>query len=177
MGGITIRVHLEAIAAQPGSSLNIDASLDYSFADLGHGQSFASPVRIEGLAVNKAGILTLDYSAEFTLSLVCDRCLRGVERDFKESFSHTLSLTEPGEDSEAVYCPGGRLDLLELSVDDIFITLPRRVLCAPDCKGLCPVCGADLNTTDCGHGRETGGQKSGDPRWAALRNLNFSDDN
>ena len=46
------------------------------------------------------------------------------------------------------------------------LAVPGFLLCREDCKGLCPVCGADKNTVDCGHT-----QSAPDPRFAALRDL------
>ena len=57
-------------------------------------------------------------------------------------------------------------DRLELSVwarDGIALELPDQIVCRPDCAGLCPVCGKNLNEEPHGHEEETV-----DPRWAAL---------
>jgi uncharacterized protein len=45
----------------------------------------------------------------------------------------------------------------------VIVELPMAPVCRGDCRGLCPVCGADRNDTDCGHG-----DTPADPRWAAL---------
>jgi len=50
--------------------------------------------------------------------------------------------------------------------EQILLSLPMDLLCKDDCKGLCPVCGQDLNAAECGHDR-----RSVDPRWSALKNL------
>ena len=173
-----MRIHLEPLVVRPGGSLEIGGFLNYSFADLGRGQGFITPVKVTGVVQNRAGVLTLDYQTAFTLSLICDRCLAGVERDFALSFSHLLAPTPPGdEDSEIIHCSDGYLDMMAVSVDDIFPNLPMQVLCRPDCRGLCPTCGADRNHRDCGHGQEDSGENTGDPRWAALKNLKLGDEN
>jgi uncharacterized protein len=43
------------------------------------------------------------------------------------------------------------VDLTEVLRDLIMLALPGKHLCREDCRGLCPVCGADLNVQDCGH--------------------------
>ena len=48
----------------------------------------------------------------------------------------------------------------------IALALPEKILCRPDCAGLCPVCGKDLNREPHEHEDE-----AGDPRWAALSEL------
>lgn len=45
--------------------------------------------------------------------------------------------------------PEGRLDLLEVAREAIFLQLPQRPLCATDCKGLCPTCGVNRNGLEC----------------------------
>ena len=60
----------------------------------------------------------------------------------------------------------GQLDLAELATADILLELPTSVLCVESCKGLCPVCGANLNEGDCGCDRS-----QRDPRLDKLREL------
>jgi uncharacterized protein len=60
-----------------------------------------------------------------------------------------------------------QLELDQLVRDAIVVGQPVRVLCRPDCAGLCPSCGADRNVEPCQHGDEA----PVDPRWEALRTL------
>lgn len=171
-----MRVYIEAMYARPDGRLPLKGELDFGFVDLGHGQGFATPVKIEGVLFRRADVLTLEYKALFTLRLCCDRCLIPVMRDFEMSFSHILTLTEPEAESEAVFCQDGQLDMTALGVDDILPSLPRQTLCDPDCGGLCPECGASLDRDNCGHNK-SGDRPDGDPRWAALKNLKIGDEN
>jgi uncharacterized protein len=62
-----------------------------------------------------------------------------------------------------------RDDVLELSTwarDAFALQLPDKILHSPDCAGLCPVCGKDLNDEP-----HTHDELAGDPRWAALDEL------
>ena len=61
------------------------------------------------------------------------------------------------------------LDLHSWARDALALTLPAKVLCRPDCAGLCPVCGVDLNHADDDHAHE----REPDPRWAKLTELRF----
>jgi uncharacterized protein len=63
--------------------------------------------------------------------------------------------------------PGDRLPLDTMARDALVLGFPGFPLCRPDCAGLCPVCGADRNSGDCGHG----GTEQLDPRWAGLAGL------
>ena len=63
--------------------------------------------------------------------------------------------------------PDDRLPLDTMARDALVLGFPAFPLRRPDCAGLCPVCGADRNTVDCGHG----GTEQLDPRWAGLADL------
>ena len=65
-------------------------------------------------------------------------------------------------DEEAYPLEGDELDLEPLARDAVLLELPLAPLCADDCAGLCPTCGANRNTETCGCA------PVGDPRWAAL---------
>ena len=58
------------------------------------------------------------------------------------------------------------LDLDILIFDEVVPKLPSRVLCKEDCKGLCPVCGTNLNEKECGCDRTVA-----DPRMAAIQDI------
>jgi len=60
-----------------------------------------------------------------------------------------------------------QLELDQMVRDALVVGQPVRVLCRPDCAGLCPQCGADRNTTPCDHAVDA----PVDPRWSALRDL------
>jgi uncharacterized protein len=64
------------------------------------------------------------------------------------------------------YLVDDRIDLSAWARDALILALPDKILCRPDCAGLCPVCGRDLNTEP--HVHE---EVDADPRWAALEAL------
>jgi uncharacterized protein len=61
----------------------------------------------------------------------------------------------------------GDLDLAGWARDALALTVPEQITCRPDCAGLCPICGENLNEAGSGHGHE----RAPDPRWSALRDL------
>jgi uncharacterized protein len=78
--------------------------------------------------------------------------------------SHVAELTE---DVMAVSVfDGEAIDLDEIVKEQIFLAVPTRALCKSDCLGICPKCGNDRNTGECGCE-----QKEVDPRWSALKDL------
>jgi uncharacterized protein len=70
-----------------------------------------------------------------------------------------------GRDLDFSFYQQDRLDVDELVLEQLELSLPTRILCQEDCKGLCAQCGIDLNTTSCNC------QPPMDPRWQALTEL------
>jgi uncharacterized protein len=101
----------------------------------------------------------------------CVRCLREFDQQVEAEVRELFTL-EPREDEDEGYAvlPGDRLPLDTMARDALVLGFPAFPLCRPDCAGLCPVCGADRNTDDCGHGQAA----TIDPRWAGLAGLRAS---
>lgn len=105
----------------------------------------------------------------------CSRCLREVEVpvqvELEEEFFasvdvHTGAALPPPEDPEAFRIDAHQTLDLEEAVRQLWTTaLPMQPLCRPDCRGLCPRCGQDLNQGACSCPPEE------DERWSALRQL------
>lgn len=113
---------------------------------------------LDGGAVRVRGEVHTRWEGE------CRRCLGPAAGDLAVEVSE---LFERVPESEDIYPLGAdRLDLEPLVRDAIYLELPQAPLCTADCQGLCPECGADRNTVDCGHAVDVI-----DPRWAALREL------
>lgn len=104
----------------------------------------------------------------------CDRCLKAVTVPVETEFDVTYVPEEDYRESEAAELQeedlglsvfdGETIDVDELVREQLLLALPARALCGEECKGLCPVCGADRNTNACDC--ET---KEVDPRWAGLK--------
>jgi uncharacterized protein len=97
----------------------------------------------------------------------CMRCMADANRvvpiDARE-------VDQPGEDEElhSPYIEDGALELAAWARDALVLALPAKILCREDCRGLCAICGADLNAVDPAEHRH---EEGGDPRWAKLREL------
>ncbi len=110
---------------------------------------FVTPITVKGSVFNRAGIVTLDISVSSTLHHFCDRCLREFDRDYSFSVSHILVRSLNEENDEFILTENDRLDLDELVLSDLQLQLPSKMLCKEDCKGLCSICGTDLNESQC----------------------------
>jgi uncharacterized metal-binding protein YceD (DUF177 family) len=101
----------------------------------------------------------------------CRRCLEPVAVPVDERVE---ILFTPSDDSEEMEDDGSRplpasvmeLDLLEAIREELILSVSKFALCAPDCRGLCPRCGVNLNLERCVCSAE-----AKDPRWDVLRAL------
>ena len=161
-----MRLDLRPILRTPGASLPFQFQLDLSGMDFYGARPFAHPVRVSGAVRNMAGALSLEGTAETTLELVCDRCLKPFSQDLALPVSTLLAEElEDEENDEIVLLQDGAADLDEIFTPALVLSMDAKHLCSEDCKGLCPTCGADLNLGPCQCRKEP------DPRFAALAQL------
>jgi uncharacterized protein len=155
-----VYIELDAIFGNEGAS----REFDYAFPL--EDENVSSDVRVSGKVFNKTGIVTLTATAVYTLKAECARCNAPIVRETVVPVEHCLIAHAENEDNDYyIVVENLRLDLDALVSEDIFLAMPARFLCKEDCKGLCSICGADLNTTTCGCVQPT------DPRWDDLKHL------
>lgn len=128
--------------------------LDFSInpediSDLSVSKSFSSPIAIKGKIENRAGVVTLTYVSKFSMNLSCDRCLKEFSREYEYNFEHIMIQSTSKDNDEYIVCKDNTLDLNELAISDLLLQLPTKILCREDCRGLCYVCGQDLNEGEC----------------------------
>lgn len=112
------------------------------------------PIEVKIVAVmTKDGIAVGGY-VKTVLEHPCDRCLKPVELKIHgtiEALYKPLSEAPKEKEEElkslrnVLYYSSDSIDLSERIIEAIVVDVPMKVLCKPDCKGLCPYCGADLN--------------------------------
>lgn len=124
-----------------------------------------SPIRLDlRMEAVTEGVLVTGIVAA-TLTGECSRCLteisQAVEVDVQELYMYPDKADPHDEDASVM--EGELIDLEPLVRDEVLLDLPFMPLCRPDCSGLCPECGVDLNDDpQHEHAANT------DPRWAAL---------
>jgi uncharacterized protein len=111
-----------------------------------------------------------------TFQVPCARCVEPVviplSAEFDLIFRPSQADSEPLErsitapETEIGYYQGDSLLLEDVLREQVLLSLPVRTLCKPDCKGLCPRCGENRNSTAC-----TCEEGPADPRWEALAGL------
>jgi DUF177 domain-containing protein len=126
------------------------------------------PVEVDAELESVVEGLLVTGKLRATVTVRCVRCLRDVEHELEADVRELFSLVAREEEDEGyAVLADDRLPLDTMVRDALVLAFPSFPLCRPDCVGLCPQCGADRNTTDCGHD----GSGATDPRWAALAGL------
>jgi len=125
-------------------------------------------LRVQNLGDKK---LLLAGSAEFSISIPCDRCLEPVSCPIKLDFNEELDMNQTEEEraeilDEQPYIKGYNLDVEQLLSNELLLNLPMKILCSEDCRGICNRCGANLNQRTC-----SCEQSSPDPRMSRIQDL------
>jgi uncharacterized protein len=159
---------LRTLALRPGQEERRAVDVDVEPFRLG-GDDYPvdAPVAAE-LTIQRA--VTGDvFRLVFTAGLTgpCMRCLQPAKQQVAvDARDYEAGSGEAPDELHTEYVGDGELDLSAWARDQIAFALPEQILCRPDCAGLCPVCGKDLNDEPHEHLEQTT-----DPRWAALEAL------
>lgn len=154
-----------------GDSRPIDFDYTLNLEDLVY--STYNPIKkgaaIKGSAFSKAGVIYLNAEVSFVFSGFCDRCADDVVKDMgfsvKKILVRQLANNTGADFDDYIIVANGILDLDDFIREEIQLYLPSKILCKPDCKGLCYKCGKNLNREKCDC------KKDVDPRMAALLQL------
>jgi len=116
--------------------------------------------------------ICFDGTARTVLQMSCDRCLERVDVSLETPVNASF-VRQNGVETEITFdnmdevpLEGDEIPLEEVILSDVSLSIPMKVLCKEDCKGLCPVCGKDLNFGACDCEED-----NLDPRWDALKSL------
>jgi uncharacterized protein len=133
------------------------------------GTKLASDIDVDLVLTKSLREVTVLGNLSFSIEAPCSRCLESVRLDLTPDIRLLLSPADKVKDVDDIdheTYRGDEVDLDDYLRGQIAISLPVKVVCGEDCKGLCPKCGTNLNkeTCDCEKDWE-------DPRFAALKKL------
>ncbi len=132
-----------------GEKKEFECQIPLSELDFLKGFKFAKPICLCGFLFNRAGIVTLKFTVRFTLTVVCDRCLDELDRDYSYEFEHTVVHSLENDNDEYIVAENDTIDIAEIALSDLLLQLPSKMLCSEDCLGLCTKCGCNLNHSQC----------------------------
>jgi len=169
-----MRIELEKLEARRGDFAHVYQPDELNPID--ERVTLVEPAAVTG-KVNLAGNeVFVNGQIDTRVQVECDRCLQPVELAVNAVYQLEYI---SGSDYESIQAAelteaemlvsvfdGGAIDVDEIVKEQILLTVPTRLLCREDCKGICPECGIHRNTGECSCVTE-----EIDPRWAALKNL------
>ena len=173
-------INLTDVFTSEGKVKNISARYDQeSFRYMGNDYPVSDKSDVSLTLTNiGTGCRIGDWKYELTITIPCDRCLHCVNVPLSVAIPHQVLSPDREDaaskeisndasfDDEQNFVSGYELDTDALINNEILINMPVKVLCREDCKGICPVCGHNLNEGECGCDRFVP-----DPRMAAIKDI------
>jgi uncharacterized protein len=116
-------------------------------------------VHLEGTVVPAPGGADLTARLGATVPLTCSRCLETFAWDVKSAFAwkvlrtaddaEATTVADNDESESILVAPEGKIGLEDLATEQVYLNLPLKPICSPECKGLCPTCGTNRNVSPC----------------------------
>lgn len=158
-----MKLNLRKIIEVPGGRVPFSCVLPVDGLEHPSVIAYDGPLLAEGAVVNTAGTLTLMGMIAAKYRCVCDRC--GAQFDREKSVTVNAGIAVDESEEDLFQMEEDTIDLDEILYTCFVLDMEAKVLCKPDCKGLCARCGANLNHEECTCKKEI------DPRWAVLEQL------
>jgi uncharacterized protein len=160
---------LRTVKLRPGEEYRDEIELELEPFELGRERYLPVPEKVPAeFVVSKASTGTV-FDLRFTARLhgPCFRCLGDAVLELPiDTREYQATNPDGAEELRSQYLEDDRLDLAGWARDAVALELPDKILCRPDCAGLCPTCGKNLNEEP--HEHE---DTAVDARWAALEAL------
>ncbi len=144
----------------PGTGLNLNEVFDVDTDDIVEKSRFITPVSAEIRIIKKEDKVVVQGKVNTVIEVECSRCLTFYPEKIESSFDLILYPEEDyefNEDTEltdddinTIFFKEGIIDIDSIIIDQINLSIPYKPLCSEECKGLCPVCGKNLNEGLCG---------------------------
>lgn len=149
-------VNLSDVLTSEGKQMSMEAPLEMTCFEsrMGNfGIAEKSPVRFTFTNIGKEKA-RVEGSVQITFQTSCDRCLTEVPTMLDLHFERIVTSSEGSVEDEQIddlsFMEGYQLNVETFVYNEIIGNWPAKILCKEDCRGICPVCGQNLNVRDCG---------------------------
>ena len=159
---------LRQVKLRPGEQYRDEVEIELAAFDFGGQRYLPVPDNVPAaFEITRATTGTV-FNLAFTVRVhgPCYRCLGDAVLELPIRGTEYQDADSNEEEMATPYIEGDNIDLSAWARDAIALALPEKILCRPDCAGLCDVCGKNLNEEP--HTHE---EAVADPRWAALESL------
>ena len=170
-------VNLSDVFSSEGKKLDVSVELEMERFRSRLGDFFIrekNPVQLS-LTNNGVGKAKIEGTVKLIFDTSCDRCLTEVPTILTLEFEREVtspdittdsSEEEDREDDSIGFMEGYQLNVETFVYNEILLNWPLKILCKDDCKGICKVCGQNLNEGECGCDSFVP-----DPRMAAIQDI------
>lgn len=159
------------------------ASIELDFSEIltdieemSHDYKIDKPVNFKGTLSNSNGTLILHGKLEAEYETLCSRCTAPVNGSLSIDLFEEIFDAGTNTEEDNYTHDGKLLDIDKIIKDNIILKLPMIQLCSVSCKGLCPMCGCDLNIEQC-NCREQDINPHFEKLNGLFNNLNLEDEN
>ena len=165
------RVKARELLRQPGSTTDVDVTLDASEIGVDDPR-IAGDVVVDLTATSTVDSIAVHGQVAMPWTSQCRRCLTEVSGltaiEISEIYQDPDDISVDHDDAFPI--EGDQIDLVPAVREAMLLELPDDVLCRPDCAGICPVCGTDHNTGSCSCDTTVR-----DERWSVLDDLDLDE--
>lgn len=150
-----MNIDLSRFLDQTTTSLHFDETLEFDRIEInGRKIIFTEAINVIGDIYKVEGSDYLSGRVHFKYIENCARCLKEFTQEVSAVLSGKLIEKSQAEDfddenEDAIYYEGSSIDLKDLIINTIILSIPMKALCSEDCKGLCSKCGKNLNEGNC----------------------------
>ena len=160
-------LNLKQVIENPDIILNFKHQFDLSSLEFWGSRLINEPVEISGAVKNHLSIISLTANINVKLEPLCALCNKKITINKEIPLDYLLVDHVADDVDNRIEIANGTIDLDEIVETAVILNVEMRYLCKQDCKGLCQICGADLNENPC----TCGGNKHIDPRLSNLADL------
>jgi uncharacterized protein len=188
-GGGSLSIDVRGLIGSPGEQRELELCIPVPSCGDGDDAVCFQPARVHLVLTGAPGAVLVSARAEAVAGLYCSRCLTPLQQLIAADFRHLFAAGQEAEgarpggreqheagelrrshedegEPDTSRVTDGRIDVAPLVAEALALGLPMKPLCGPDCRGLCPTCGKNLNEGPCACREE-----APDPRLAGLRSV------
>lgn len=140
-------INLRKVLTGVENPISFQYTADFSDYDLFGAKPFTSGLHVDGTITNRSGYMSLNLDLSAQLEFFCASCGIPLVLPFEVSTEHVLAKEPSDENTIQIY--GDEIDVSPIVLEDVNLNMEMRPLCRKDCKGLCLLCGTNLNDAEC----------------------------
>ncbi len=161
-----MNINIASVLKSDGAQ-NFSGSLSLGKTEfMGSSLEFCTPVEVNGKVNSIGGTIEISAEIKGKYKTPCARCGEETEKTLSATLEESVRADFSDADEEILSLTGTVLNIEGALKASIFGSIPIKILCKDDCKGLCTVCGTNKNLNECNCDETVY-----DPRFAIFRNL------